>query len=134
MLRKIFHLLFLLSCATLVLGQGVFVPGAFGDARLAQESPRKFWALTVATALASAADGWQTAQRREVQSPWLYGTWPGEHRARLGATLSAEFAVGFVFSQILSHRHNRYWAVPQGAVLAAHAAGAVHNCAVADCR
>jgi hypothetical protein len=89
----------------------------------------KFWALTVATAGVTAVDGWQTARPgREFGTPWLYGSYPNDHRVRYSFTLGAEVVGSALAGRYLQRtRLHRLWWVPQSVVLQGHARGMIDN-------
>lgn len=89
-------------------------------------------ALTATHAVVVALDGWQTAQPgTEVTSAWLYGTHPGEHKAKLALILAGEVASAATLAHYMRHSHvamiRRLWWVPQIASTAGHLNGIRYN-------
>lgn len=116
--------------ASILLLSGIGFSQSVPDAPSASKT--QFWLLTSSAAAVTAYDGWQTARPgREVSTPWLYGTYPSEHKTRLAVTLGAEVAASALLSHWMQHSHNRtvrrLWVVPLVFTLANHSAGIAHN-------
>lgn len=96
----------------------------------------KWIALTTVTAGVTAIDGWQTIRPgREVGTPWLYGTYPSNHKVKMSIVMASEVGGSAVLGRYLqTHRImvgrvnlQRLWWVPQVVILAGHTRGVVYN-------
>lgn len=100
----------------------------------AQTAPKpdfkKFAALALADAGATALDGYTTANAcrgcYEVVSPVLYGRQPSA--GRTAAVMGAEFAVVTTLAYVLPRTPLRkFWWLPQVLHISTHATGGIHN-------
>jgi len=101
------------------------------EIRYSQKAPssHNFWILTGITAGVTILDLHQTITCGgvEVGSPWLYGSLPYRHPARVSAIMIGEVGISSLLGWKMRKNHVKYWWVPQVGLTISHGRGVVHN-------
>ena len=104
-------------------------PGCLSQVLPDAPSRSQWIALSSATAAITSVDALETVSGyREVESPWLYGTWPYRHPARVAGIMGVQVASASLASWYLQRsRFHRFWWAPCVVMIVAHAWGVTHN-------
>lgn len=84
--------------------------------------------LTAATSILVATDDYQTIHGyRETGTPWLYGTHPYQHPAKVSLIMAGETGVSALAGLYLRKHRRALWCAPQIWTATVHASGVIHN-------